>query len=277
MIRCTVRGCGEPLKLDARAATCPRSHHFDRAKAGYWNLLQPQDRRSLEAGDRKEVAAARRRLFETGFFAPLTAALVDALLARAEASEPTLLDVGCGEGSHLAALCATWPAVQGIGIDLSAPGLELAARRYPDLTWLVANADRGLPLLDASLDVALSITARRPVAEFVRVLRPGGLLILVVPAPDDLVELRQAVLGDDDARDRFPTLLAELDTVPGAFELRDRTTVRHRSPVDHQGLLDLGATTYRAGRLAREERLAALPAAGLAVTGAWEIAVFARR
>jgi 23S rRNA (guanine745-N1)-methyltransferase len=86
VIRCTVRGCGEPLKLDDRAATCPRGHHFDRAKAGYWNLLQPQDRRSLEAGDRKEVAAARRRLFEAGFFAPLTAALGVALHAWAGAS-----------------------------------------------------------------------------------------------------------------------------------------------------------------------------------------------
>lgn len=276
MIRCPVRGCGERLALAERAAACPRGHSFDRAKSGYWNLLQPQDRRSLAAGDNKEVVAARRRLFEGGFFAPLTEGLVEIALDSDPGGENTLLDIGCGEGSHLAALCSRFPHATGVGVDLSTPAIDLAARSHPKLTWIVANADRGLPLLDHSIDLAVSITGRRPMDELARVLRPGGRLVIVVPAPDDLVELRTAILGDDDARDRFATVLAELESVPGAFEILDRRIVRHRTILGPEALRDLTATTYRRGRKAREERLSALPAGGMEVTGAWEL-VSARR
>jgi 23S rRNA (guanine745-N1)-methyltransferase len=188
----------------------------------------------------------------------------------------TLLDVGCGEGSHLAALCSRFPQTTGIGVDLSTSAIDLAARSHPELTWIVTNADRGLSLQDSSVEVALSITARRPVAELARVLRTGGHLVIVVPAPDDLAELRANLLGGDDARYRFATVHTELESVPGAFEILDRRIVRHRTILGPEALRDLAATTYRGGRNAREERLSALPADGMEVTGAWEL-VSARR
>ena len=78
-VRCTVRGCGATIPAVAaanrRAARDsgvsvlrgPCGHSFDIARSGYISLLQPQDRRSLEAGDSRETAAARRELLDSGF------------------------------------------------------------------------------------------------------------------------------------------------------------------------------------------------------------------
>ncbi|HSB40762.1 MAG TPA: hypothetical protein VLK28_02930, partial [Methylomirabilota bacterium] len=71
------------------------------ARLGYVNLLQPQDRRSPRPGDSAPAIAARRRFLSRGFEAGLTRAIGDLLsLAPTDA----LLDVGCGDGDHLAAL-----------------------------------------------------------------------------------------------------------------------------------------------------------------------------
>ena len=76
--------------------------------------------------------------------------------------------------------------LEAAGVDLSARAADLAARRHPGVLWLVANADRGLPFADGSLDLILSITARRSPAECARVLAPGGRLVVALPASDDL-------------------------------------------------------------------------------------------
>jgi 23S rRNA (guanine745-N1)-methyltransferase len=99
-----VRGCGESLEGDERVARCPRGHSFDRARAGYWTLLQPQDRRSSEPGDSAAAAQARRRLTVAGHLAPLVAAIGELLDEAGLAAGDALLDVGCGEGSLLAEL-----------------------------------------------------------------------------------------------------------------------------------------------------------------------------
>src|SRR5882762_1394841 len=147
-LACTVRACGLPLTRGGRAWTCPRGHAFDVARTGYVNLLQPQDRRSNAAGDRTKAVDARARLLARG----IGRALVDETVRRAAALEvgdepPAVVDLGSGSGDVLGEL-ASVRRVAGIGIDLSTVAAEHAARRFPDLTWVVANADRRLPLLD---------------------------------------------------------------------------------------------------------------------------------
>ncbi|MEC8390040.1 MAG: SAM-dependent methyltransferase, partial [Planctomycetota bacterium] len=45
-LRCTVRKCGQSLVLSEAGLGCGAGHHFDQAKEGYWNLTQPQDKKS---------------------------------------------------------------------------------------------------------------------------------------------------------------------------------------------------------------------------------------
>ena len=65
-LACTVRECGLFLERQGRTFACVRGHSYDVARAGYVTLLQPQDRKSREAGDRREAIEARARLLAAG-------------------------------------------------------------------------------------------------------------------------------------------------------------------------------------------------------------------
>lgn len=259
ILACTVRDCRTPLTRDGQRYVCANAHSFDVARSGYVNLLQPQDRRSRNPGDRPEAVAARRRFFERGFAQPLVDAIVRALPLREGAA---LLDAGCGEGHHLAAFRRAYGA-RGYGVDLSVPAIELAARRHRDCEWIVANADRFLPFADASLAAVTSITARLNPEEFRRVLAPGGALLVVLPGPDDLIELREAVQGEGLERDRAERTVAAFAPY---FTLERRETIRHVARLDREAMIDVMSSSYRGLRTRERERLEQLVAMDVTLT-----------
>jgi 23S rRNA (guanine745-N1)-methyltransferase len=235
------------------------------ARRGYVNLLQPQDSRSARPGDSAAAVAARRRLLSGGFEAELTRAITGLLpLTSADA----LLDVGCGEGHYLAAFTAR-SGCAGHGVDISVPAIEAAAGRHAGLHFVVANADRFLPYADASFRAVASITARRNPAEFRRVLRHDGRLLLVVPGPDDLVELREAILGRGLLQSRVEPAVAAF---AAHFTLERHERLRHVARLDAEAIRDVMTGSYRAGRASRRARLAAL--GPLAVTLSRDALVF---
>ncbi|HXU32319.1 MAG TPA: methyltransferase domain-containing protein [Thermoanaerobaculia bacterium] len=252
MLVCSVPTCRAPLAIDreGRSARCPQGHSYDRAKSGYWNLLQPQDRRSSTPGDSKEAARARRLLADRGLDAPLFAALVPILGTLDPNTPPAVLDVGCGEGAWLGYL-GVHSKIDAWGTDLSTPAIELAARRLPQATWVIANADRRLPFAEGAFDCITSLTARRNPEEFHRLLAPGGRLVIALPGPDDLIELREAALGRGDRRERLDGALAELAQF---FEVEGTRRVDWTATLDEEGIAALLAATYRGGRAGREER-----------------------
>jgi 23S rRNA (guanine745-N1)-methyltransferase len=268
-LSCTVRGCGRPLTRGPRAWTCDSGHTFDVARAGYVNLLQPQDRKSLDAGDSREAVAARAALLAAGVGQGVVQTVAHALGALALADEAVVVDVGAGTGDVLGVAAARWVSTA-IGIDLSTAAAEHAARRFPASTWVVANADRRLPLLDHSVDVLLSIHARRLPDEAARVLKPSGVLIVAVPGADDLIELRAMVQGEGVALDRTESLVAEH---AARFVLRERASVRDRRRLDRALLLALLRSTYRGGRSSAAARVEALD--HLDVTLASDLCLFA--
>ena len=246
---CTVRGCRALLAADERRLVCPMGHAFDVARSGYVNLLQPQDKRSKTPGDTEEAVQARRRLFDAGVTDALVTAIVDALPLR---KEETLLDVGCGEGHHLEAFRRRY-GVHATGTDISIPAVDLAARRYRHCTWVVANADRFLPWPDGTFDALTSITARLQPEEFRRVLRSGGRLLLAIPAADDLVEIREAVMGGRVERDRVERTV---DMFAAHFALESRAHVAQSAELGHDALVDIMTSSYRGLRPRERERLA---------------------
>jgi hypothetical protein len=86
--RCTVRGCAATLERDGDRMVCPNAHAFDRAREGYWNLLQPQDRKSSAAGDHDDATRARRRWLARGFASGLIQAMHPFVAALAPAAPP---------------------------------------------------------------------------------------------------------------------------------------------------------------------------------------------
>ena len=268
-LACPVRRCGEPLSRQGAQWRCPRGHSFDVARRGYVNLLQPQDRKAAAPGDTRAAVEARAALLAAG----IGAYLIDAVIAQVEAlpvDRGVALDIGAGTGDLLGRLAGgdRW---SGVGLDLSTPAVEHAARAYPAVTWVVANADRRLPLLDGSVDLVLSAHARRNPGECARVLRPGGWLIVAVPAADDLIEVRAAVQGRGVSRDRMPALVVEH---AGAFTLVRQVRAEERRWLGGTELRWLLQATYRGARAAESARVASLDA--LEMTLASDIGVFAR-
>jgi len=234
--------------------SCAARHAFDRARQGWWHLAQPQDARSREPGDAAESIAARARLFERG----LGPGVVRAVLQLAGDWSGAALDLGCGGGALLAGLHDQGARAPRHlhGVDLSDAAVRLAARRRVAAIF-VANADRRLPFLESTLDLATSIDARRPRDELARILKPGGALIVAVPAPDDLLELRAAVLGRGEALPGGDGVVAELAP---RFHMVERARVEEGLTLDAAGLADLASSTYRLARLRERQRLQALPA-----------------
>ncbi|MEF8902274.1 MAG: methyltransferase domain-containing protein [Halovenus sp.] len=113
------------------------------------------------------------------------AALIDELLASLPA-DPTVLDIGPCDGART---LANLPPGS-IGVDISRDALELAAERVPESVLLQGDMST-LPLAADSVD---GITAYHAVfhvprsehpevyREFARVMRPGGWLLMTLPA-----------------------------------------------------------------------------------------------
>ena len=265
---CPVRGCGLALEAGAREARCPRGHLFDRARSGYLNLLQPQDRRSPRAGDAREVVQARARALERGLGEPL----LEALVARAAASDlpagGAALDVGCGDGWFIDRIGPRL-GLEAWGVDLSREAVEAAARHHPDVRFLVANADRRLPFADGAFALLISITGPKNGPEFRRLLGARGRLLLAVPGPDDLAELREALFGRVLCRERAGSAVARL---AADFVLEDRRPVRHQVVLERAALDDLLTAAYQAARRRVRPRRAAL--GRLAVTSSYELLCF---
>jgi malonyl-CoA O-methyltransferase len=110
------------------------------------------------------------------------------------------LDLGSGTGTLARSLLALYPGSACIQIDLAEEMLRHARPRWPwrrrHSNWICADAEF-LPVRDASLDlVASNLMLQwsnepgRVLEEAMRVLRPGGLLLLSTLGPGTLEELR---------------------------------------------------------------------------------------
>lgn len=266
-----MRHCGLPLDHRDRTFTCPAGHSFDIARSGYVNLLQPQDRRARLPGDSRAAVAARVALEQAGVGRAVIEAAIEKVHRLTPPGDAVVVDLGSGSGETLGALSKV-SSVSCIGIDLSISAIELAARRFPALTWVVANADRRLPLQDGCIDLVLSIHARRNAAECARVLTASGHVLVALPAPDDLVELRTRIQGQATERDRVEAMLAEHAT---HFELVDRFLVREQRQLERDVLLNLLKGTYRGSRFTWSSAVAATEP--MAVTLSSDVCVLKRR
>ena len=123
----------------------------------------------------------------------------------------TALDAACGTGRHAVHLSRLGHRV--IGVDASAEMLAIAAHKLPD-TALYRAELTSIPLPDGSVDLVVCALALChlpdlvPVfAEFARVLRPGG--HLVISDPHMLLSYLRPTLARAPGPDGHPSILDE--------------------------------------------------------------------
>ena len=149
--------------------------------------------RSRIPGDDKQMVLARNRFLDSGSYAPVARALVDAAVEACNGVEkPVILDAGCGEGYYTALLKEGMPEASVCGFDISKPAVQACCRRSKNIGWLVASVS-DIPLADQQVDVIISVFSRCDWQEFSRVLKPDGKVFVLAPGEQHLYALRQVI------------------------------------------------------------------------------------
>ncbi len=179
-----------------------------------------------------------------------------------------ILDLGAGTGRGSAALAKALPRTQVVAADLAVPMLR-AARRHAGILGRgfarVAGDAQALPFADGAFDALYSnlcvqwISEPLPLfAELLRVLQPGGTLLLSSFGPDTLTELRAAWAEADGTRPHVSRFLDMHDLGDAALAagVRDPVLSSERVTVTYpdvhallRELKGLGATNADAERM----------------------------
>ena len=179
---------------------------------------------------------ARAALLDGGTYAPIAAAITDAVAAHplpGARRQVRIADFGCGTGYYSAEVARAIPDAAFLLADRSPDAVRLSLRALPGATGVVLDLWRPLPLRDGVVDVALNVFAPRNGAEFARVIAPAGRLIVVVPTEAHLHELRRvgALLEVPAGKsDRVAEQLAE-----SGFGVRSSTAVEYTFGADASG------------------------------------------
>jgi 23S rRNA (guanine745-N1)-methyltransferase len=192
---------GDPV----RAVRCPTGHSFDLARQGYLNLLAGRGR--TNTADTADMVAARADFLGGGHYAPLAARLAE-LAGEVTATDATagglVLDAGASIGYYLGAVLDSVPGAHGLALDLSPLALRRAVRVSPRIGAVVWDIWQPWPVRDSCAVVVLNVFAPRNGAEFRRVLRADGTLLVVTPGAAHLAELggRFGMITVDPDKDR---------------------------------------------------------------------------
>ncbi|MFY0759620.1 putative RNA methyltransferase [Metabacillus dongyingensis] len=166
--------CDSPMKVfESKSLICSNNHTFDFTKQGYINLTT----HPIKTKYSKELFEARRKhIAEDGFFEPLSQAIAEIINKHVAIKKGTisLIDMGCGEGSHLSNICDIVSSdykktVTGVGIDISKEGILVASKNYTNKIWAVADL-ANTPFKDKQFNVILNILSPSNYAEFNRLL-----------------------------------------------------------------------------------------------------------
>ena len=220
--------CRASLGLDGsghslRCAGTGKTHCFDIAAGGYVNLISGR----ASGGDSREAVRARTAFLEQDHYAPIADAVIDALREVGGLTQnASVIDAGCGDGYYLNRALDKLGCA-GLGFDLSKFAVDHAAksarrRGLSERTFYAVASVFELPVADHCADAVINLFAPCVEKEYARVLKPGGILVVVGAGEDHLYELKQAVYDEvyrNDVRADLPTEMMLIERRQVDFEV----------------------------------------------------------
>ncbi len=239
------------LHEESKGLHCSNKHHFDKNEHGYWVFSQAKKPRV----DSRQVMRSKRFLLESGIFSPLNDALVKMLTAelKAMATDGVVqhLDYDCGEGAFLRTIKsqlaervkeAELSLVQH-GICEAENALFSSAKIESDFdedekTTLIVSNLKLLPFAPESFDLVTLIDKQLKGKEPIRVLKQGGYLLQVSPAPRHLWQLKEYIYPD--MKEKAP----QSNLISGFEEIQSQRVSFELSVEGEQALTLLEMTPY---------------------------------
>lgn len=231
---------------------CFHNHTFDVSKKGTVHFLMKQSKNDYS----KELFENRYRISQAGLFDPILTEIYEKISNR----EGAVLDIGCGEGSHLNKLSEMGLQGPKVGFDLSQAGIQMAAIHFDQAFWCVADLSQP-PFASHAFDTLLNIFSPSNYQEFKRMLKPRGQLIKVVPEENYLIELRQHFYGDDEKKKSYSNqdVVSHFSLQFSDYETKRVTYTFKLNPENLEDLLKMTPLSWSA----EEEKLQTLLKTGL--------------
>jgi SAM-dependent methyltransferase len=226
----------------------------------------------LERREYERLAAVEDRMW---WFGGLHANLIAAWHGRRAPDHSRLLDAGCGTGGFLTRVAAAARGGALFGVELD-PEAGRLARDKSGAAVVTGNVN-ALPFADRAFDVIVSadvlchhgVEERAALAGFRRCLRPGGVLVLNLPAYRWLFSAHDTAVDNARRYDRTELLMLLRESGFAAPEARywnsflfplmllRRKLLRRRSEQSEVALMPAAVEWFFAACLALERRLVA--------------------
>lgn len=220
--------CEKPMQvISLQSLVCSNLHCFDIAKQGYVNL---SSRGSSTKYDKK-IFECRRRISKGGIFNPLYDAISQIIMSQHLSDEPvSILDAGCGEGSHLNKIQIEINQkkpipLAAVGVDISKEAISLAAAEYREAIWCVADI-ANCPFANQQFNFILNILSPANYSEFKRLVADDGLVIKIVPEQNYLKELREIFYEGSDKKGYSNALT--ISHFNEQFDLLDAVSIQYQ-------------------------------------------------
>ncbi|MBQ9941302.1 MAG: methyltransferase domain-containing protein [Clostridia bacterium] len=187
--------CKSVLERDGKSYVCRNCHTFDIAKEGYVNLLPSGKANSAVPGDNKEMVKSRTVFLESGGYKVFADGIADVCREYSLGDEPVIVDAGCGQGYYDKIIKSSLPKSNIVGIDISKFAIKYASNNNKNISYAVAGV-YDMPVADECADFVLSIFSPLADREFCRVLKKCGYLVIAVPGPVHLLEMKKILYNN---------------------------------------------------------------------------------
>lgn len=208
-----------------------KKHCYDFSSRGYVNFTSSVHSGS---GDSKQAVAARSAFLDGQYYRPVADAVCDILNKYFPDRQGTVIDAGCGEGYYSTIIAEQGYSV--FGVDLSKFAIDSACKRInqkgiQNAFFSVASVF-DIPFADKSADAVVNIFAPCVENEYFRLIKDGGVLVVVHAGRDHLLGLKQAIYDTarvNEEREDIPKSVKLLEEKRVSFNIsiNDNDTVKN--------------------------------------------------